>query len=52
MTPPAYEMRSKSKYYGKLCLVCSQRIRAGKSFVIDPINKLPYHLLCWENGSR
>lgn len=36
MTPLC--MKSKSKHYRKKCSQCGQRVRAGKWFVIDPVD--------------
>jgi hypothetical protein len=48
-------MRVRSQHYGKTCVRCGDRVRAGKRFVIDPEDsRRLYHARCWElmNGER
>jgi len=46
-------MRVNSARYGQRCAHCSQRVRVGKQFVVDPVDSgLIWHEQCAELASR
>lgn len=52
-----YEMHPQSKYFSDYCGHCKGRIRMGRKFVLDPVNRLNgrpvvFHAGCWDQAQK